>query len=153
MNEILKMLKGLDVEYKRLGEVCDKILAGGDVPKNYKKGQLHPTEEFPYPIYSNGTNENSLYGYTDEYKIDKDAVTISARGTIGWHTTRKAKFTPIVRLITLIPDQKIITTKYLNYVLDVIEINSSGGSIPQLTIPMVNNLTIPSHPSLFKRRL
>ena len=76
-------------------------------------------------------------------KINKKAVTISARGTIGYHAVRSEKFTPIVRLITLIPDTKIITVKFLNYVLNVTEIGHSGGSIPQLTVPNVKKIKIP----------
>jgi len=126
-----------------LDEVCLSINAGGDLPKNYLKGQKKPTEELPYPIYSNGTDESALYGYTDSYKVDKKAVTISARGTIGYHTIRSPKFTPIVRLITLIPNNELITTKFLNYILDITEIGHSGGSIPQLTTPNVKKIKIP----------
>ncbi len=107
------------------------------------KNQTKPTEKFPYPIYSNGSDDRALYGYTDDYKVDSEAVTISARGTIGYHTVRSAKFTPIVRLITLIANTEIITTKFLNYVLDVTAIGHSGGSIPQLTVPDVKKIKIP----------
>lgn len=102
-----------------------------------------PTKELPYPIYSNGTDESALYGFTDSYKIDREAVTISARGTIGFHAVRKAKFTPIVRLLTLIVNTEIITSKFLNYALDITEIGHSGGSIPQLTVPNVKKIKIP----------
>ena len=114
------------VEFLALGEVCLSINAGGDLPENYQKVQKVPTKEFPYPIYSNGSDEKALYGYTDNYKVDDEAVTISARGTIGYHTVRSAKFTPIVRLITLIPNIEIITSKFLNYVLDITEIAPNG---------------------------
>jgi len=134
------------VEFRELGEVCLSISAGGDLPENYIKGQKFPTVELPYPIYSNGTENNALYGFTDSYRIGSEAVTISARGTIGYHTVRKSKFTPIVRLITLIPNKEIISTKFLNYVLDITPIGSSGGSIPQLTVPNVKKIQIPIPP-------
>ena len=101
-----------------------------------------PSDEFPYPIYSNGTDESALYGYTDNYKIGDEAVTISARGTIGYHAVRPSKFTPVVRLITLIPKSDIVTTKFLNYALDKTVIGHSGGSIPQLTVPNVKKLEV-----------
>lgn len=109
---------------------------------NYCKGQQSPSKEFPYPIYSNGTKENSLYGYTNTYKIDKEAVTVSARGTIGYHEVRAAFFTPIVRLITLIPNTSIILSKFLHYALYRSSILSSGGSIPQLTVPNISKVKI-----------
>ena len=131
------------VQWKTLESVCESVSAGGDLPNNYMKGNAQPTKEFPYPIYSNGTEQNALYGYSDSYKIDKKAVTISARGTIGYHAVRGEKFTPIVRLITLIPNTKIITIKFLNYALDITEIGYSGRSIPQLTVPNVKKINIP----------
>lgn len=132
-----------DAQWMTLEEVTTSISAGGDLPAKYLKGQTKPTEKFPYPIYSNGIDEKSIYGYTDGFRIDAEAVTISARGTIGWHTIRQAKFTPIVRLIVLIPDKSIVTSKFLNYILDITEIGHSGGSIPQLTVPNVKKIQIP----------
>ena len=155
MNKIEKLIEELcpqGVEVRALGDVCI-INAGGDLPKNYIKGQDKPTKEFPYPIYSNGTEEKALYGYTDSYKITDEAVTISARGTIGYHAVRSAKFTPIVRLITLVPSIKIITVKFLNYVLDITEIGHSGGSIPQLTVPNVKKLQIPTPPLAIQKEI
>ncbi len=112
----------------------------------YSKGQLNPSDEFPYPIYSNGTKENSLYGFTNSYKVHKESVTVSARGTIGYHEVRNAFFTPIVRLITLVPNSTIITAKFLHYSLFKTQISSSGGSIPQLTVPNIKKIKIPVPP-------
>lgn len=144
---------GDDVKFHELGDICESITAGGDRPKRYCKGQTEPTDEFPYPIYSNGTGNTALYGYTDQFKISEPAVTISARGTIGAHSVRSACFTPIVRLLVLIPDSKLIDLKFLNYVLDVTEIGYSGGSIPQLTVPKVKRLRIPLPPLEEQRRI
>ncbi len=123
--------------------VCISITAGGDLPEDYNKNQLIPSEEFKYPIYSNGIDSKSLYGFSKDYKINEDAITISARGTIGYHTIRKANFTPIIRLITLIPNKDIISIYYLNYILDLVKIEHSGGGIPQLTVPNVKKIKIP----------
>lgn len=146
IDTLIAQLCSNGVEFRELGEVCLSVAAGGDLPKNYKKGQVLPTNEFPYPIYSNGCDGNGLYGFTDKYKIDSEAVTISARGTIGFHTVRKAKFTPIVRLISLIPNKEMIVTKFLNYVLDITPIGGTSGSIPQLTVPNVKKIKIPIPP-------
>lgn len=147
-SELLTFKDGTERERERvrwaaLSEVCLSITAGGDLPENYMKGQNIKNKEFPYPIYSNGSNEKALYGYADSYKVDSESVTISARGTIGFHAVRSPKFTPIVRLITLIPDVKTITAKFLNYILDITEISHSGGSIPQLIVPDVKKIKIP----------
>ncbi len=142
-DQLLSFEEG-DVEWKTLEYLCESISAGGDVPKNSAKGQAEPTSEFPYPIYANATDEKGLYGFTDNYKIDSDAVTISARGAkVGYHTVREAKFTPIIRLIVLVADKSLIITRYLNYVLDMTPIGGTEGGIPQLTVPMVKKITVP----------
>jgi len=146
--------EGKEVEWKTLEDVCLSISAGGDVPKNYMKGQTSPSTEFPYPIFANATDVKGLYGYTDNYKIESDAVTISARGAkIGYHTIREAKFTTIIRLISLIPDKHIITTKFLNYILDMTPISGTEGGIPQLTVPTVKKIRIPIPPLAEQERI
>ncbi len=143
-DELLSFGEEINVEWRPLGLVCRNISAGGDVPTNHIKGQTHPTEEFPYPIFANATGENGLYGYCDGYKIESDAVTISARGAkVGYHTIREGKFTPIIRLITLEANKGIVTTKYLNYALDMTLIGGTKGGIPQLTVPTVKKIEIP----------
>ncbi|WP_394878713.1 restriction endonuclease subunit S [Klebsiella pneumoniae] len=133
-----------EIEWKALDDVCAFISAGGDVPENSVKGQVKPTNDYPYPIYANATDEKGLYGYTDSYKIDSDAVTISARGAkVGYHTVRDAKFTPIIRLIVLVANKNLVRTRYLNYVLDMTAIGGTDGGIPQLTVPMVKKITVP----------
>ena len=142
-DQLLSFEEG-EVEWKTLGELCASITAGGDVPKNSSKGQTQPSDEYPYPIYANATDEKGLYGFTDDYKIDSDAVTISARGAkVGYHTVREAKFTPIIRLIVLVANKDLISTRYLNYVLDMTPIGGTEGGIPQLTVPMVKKITVP----------
>jgi type I restriction enzyme, S subunit len=133
-----------EVEWRTLNDICLSISAGGDVPENYAKGQTRPSAEFPYPIYANATGANGLYGFTDNYKIESDAVTISARGAkIGFHTARDGKFTPIIRLITLVPNKRIVSTRFLNYILDMTPIGGTDGGIPQLTVPTVQKISIP----------
>lgn len=132
-----------DVPRLQLADICESISAGGDLPRRFAKGQTVPSLEFPFPIFSNGTGEAALYGFTDSYKIAKQAVTISARGTIGFHTIRAPKFTHIVRLLALVPDPQIMNIRFLNYVLDASEIGHSGGSIPQLTVPAVKKIKVP----------
>lgn len=130
-----------------MGEVCSNISAGGDVPKNCAKGQLTPSNKFPYPIYANATGSKGLYGYTDNYKIENEAVTISARGAkIGYHTVRAAKFTAIIRLIVLEPNETVISPKFLDYALEMTPISGTKGGIPQLTVPTVKKISIPVPP-------
>ena len=135
-------------EYRllKLGDICSKVSAGGDLPPNLKKGQREPSSEHPYPVFSNGTGDTALYGYSDSFAISERAVTISARGTIGFHAIREPNFTPIVRLISIIPNEEILTVDFLNLSLNIAELKFNNGGIPQLTVPDLKEtlLKIPS---------
>ena len=45
-------------------DLCKRIYAGGDVPKN--RFSEIKTKEFSIPIYANAEKNEGLYGYTDE---------------------------------------------------------------------------------------
>lgn len=106
--------------------------AGGDKPKEYSPVK---TPLCPYPIYSNGINDYGLYGYSNEPKIKVESVTVSARGTIGYVCLRHTPYVPIVRLVTLIPDTKVLSAKYLYLYLRQLHITGTGTTQQQLTVP------------------
>lgn len=114
-----------------LGEVS-LMGAGGDKPKTVSATQ---TENCPYPIYSNGISDEGLYGFTNEYKIKDESVTVSARGTIGFVCLRHTPYTPIVRLVTLIPNTDVLSAKYLYLWLRNSSIHGTGTTQQQLTVP------------------
>lgn len=123
----------LPIGWKRmaLGDVSD-MSAGGDKPKNISDQR---TEAYQYPIYSNSISNDGLYGFTTDYKISAESVTVSARGTIGFVCLRHIPFTPIVRLITLVPHSSIISAKYLYLWLKSVPIHGTGTTQQQLTVP------------------
>ena len=82
--------------------IAKEIYAGGDKPKDISKVQ---DDEYLYPVFANGYENEGLQGYSKSYRTGDNAVTISARGTIGYSFIRNEKFTPIVRLITIIPTE------------------------------------------------
>ena len=114
-----------------LGDVSE-MSAGGDKPK---KISYQKTEDCQYPIYSNGISDEGLYGFTTDYKISAESVTVSARGTIGFVCLRHLPYTPIVRLVTLVPHKSIISAKYLYLWLKNIPIHGTGTTQQQLTVP------------------
>ncbi len=114
-----------------LGEVS-LMGAGGDKPKTVSDTQ---TENCPYPIYSNGISNKGLYGFTNECKIKDESITVSARGTIGFVCLRHIPYTPIVRLITLIPKTDVLSAKYLYLWLRNMHIHGTGTTQQQLTVP------------------
>lgn len=129
------------VKVQTLGEVCN-ISAGGDAPKEVMTKEM--TEKFSIPIISNGIGENALYGYTNIAKINTPAVTIAARGTIGYAEYRDYPYFPIIRLLSAIPkDTSVVDTKYLYYCLKGKQYSVPMGGIPQLTAPKLKNVKIP----------
>lgn len=106
--------------------------AGGD---KAKESSPVKTPLCPYPIYSNGINDYGLYGYTNDPKIKVESVTVSARGTIGYVCLRHTPYVPIVRLVTLIPDTKVLSAKYLYLYLRQLHITGTGTTQQQLTVP------------------
>ena len=114
-----------------IDEVSEKIFAGGDKPKEMSKTK---DEKYKYPIFANGYENEGLQGYSKDYKVDKKAITISARGTIGYALIREAYFTPIVRLVTVVPKENIDLI-YLKFAINNIRFMESGTSQAQLTVP------------------
>lgn len=123
----------IPIDWKRmaLGDVSD-MSAGGDKPQNISDKK---TDNYRYPIYSNGISDEGLYGFTSDYRISDESVTVSARGTIGFVCLRHVPFTPIVRLVTLVPHKDIVSAKYLYLWLKSIPIHGTGTTQQQLTVP------------------
>ena len=115
----------------KLGEVAE-LSAGGDRPSVYCDFY---TESCTVPIYSNGIEDEGLYGYTDKPKISEESVTVSARGTVGYVFLRENPYVPIVRLISVIPKKEYVTAKYLYFALNAIDLQSTGTSQQQITVP------------------
>lgn len=121
-----------------IGDISD-IKAGGDKPKIYSEIK---TEECKVPIYSNGIEKEGLYGFTDTARIIDECITISARGTIGFVCLRHEPFVPIVRLISIVPNEKYLSSKYLYFWAKLQSISGTGTTQEQLTVPDLSRTTI-----------
>lgn len=129
-SELGEIPKGWRVD--ELGNVAS-IIAGGDKPKNVTSQK---TGRNIIPIYSNGIKNEGLYGYTDTARIFEESVTVSARGTIGFVCLRMEPYLPIVRLLSIIPNKKDLSSKYLFFWLKNYDINGFGTTQQQLTVPV-----------------
>ena len=116
---------------KALADIATVFFAGGDKPNDCTNVQ---DEKHPYPVYANGFENEGLQGYSNQCRVRSKAVTISARGTIGYCFIRQADFTPVVRLITIVPNDEV-SVEYLKYAIDTMQIKCSGTSQAQLTVP------------------
>lgn len=135
-------------EWTTIDEICFLIFAGGDKPEVLSKS---PTEKCCFPVFANAVQNDGLYGYTNIPAVTNKAITISARGTIGFVCKRMSPFTPIVRLITVIPPESIID--YLTYTLCCLTKPTEGSSIPQLTVPTFKKNKIPLPPLAEQERI
>ena len=129
----------------KLGNCCE-IFAGGDKPQifsNYK------TSKCNIPVYSNGIDNEGLYGFTNKARSEGNAITITGRGAnAGTVFFRKEPFLPIIRLLTLIPDTTTIDAQYLYYLLKGRSFLSTGSAQPQITVPNISQYEIEYNPDL-----
>lgn len=123
---------------KRVDELA-KIKAGGDRP-DICEDEI--TDNCKVPVYSNGIENEGLYGFTDVAEINKASVTISARGTIGYVCLRRIPFVPIVRLLSVTPNTSEISVYYLYYLLKNDAVIGNGTSQQQITVPMLGRKKI-----------
>tara|TARA_B110000211_G_scaffold212775_1_gene252688 strand:- start:249 stop:1415 length:1167 start_codon:yes stop_codon:yes gene_type:complete len=133
----------LESQMMNLTSVCENIFAGGDAPKKglYSKTK---TDNYKIPIYANAVKDAGLYGFTDYFRVDKPSITIAARGSGTGHIElRRDSFLPIVRLIVLIPLTETLSLEYFKHALQNLDILRSGSAIPQLTVPMIKEYSIP----------
>lgn len=125
---------------KRIDLVCREIIAGGDRPKDTSDMQ---TEDYPYPVFANAATNEGVLCYAKTYRIESASVTVSARGsTVGYTAIREGKYTPVVRLIALVPNDEL-TPIYLKQYLDVNHcVVSTGSAQPQVTIPYIKGIEV-----------
>jgi len=126
-----------DWKYEDLG-ANTIITAGGDKPKIFSDTEK---DNYKIPIYSNSTFNEGLFGYTNEAKVFKKSITISARGGIGYTSLRIRPFVPIVRLIVIIPKYEY----QLNYLFNCVnnfEYDDVASAQGQLTIPDISSYKV-----------
>ena len=148
MQELLtgkKRLPGFNGEWevRKLGEVFD-ITAGGDLKKDLyseTKDDIHI-----YPIYSNSLTNKGLYGYSSVYDYTEDAITITARGTIGYAIYRDHKFCAIGRVLVLKPKVRVNNFFISQYINSNLKFTIENTGVPQLTAPKISIYKIPLPP-------
>lgn len=128
------------IELVTISSVCKDIFAGGDKPFDITDEMTSANQ---IPVYANGVEKDGLVGYTSQARVTEKAVTVSARGTLGYCVIRETPFFPIVRLITAIPNPSKINIYYFKLVLNNLNVKNTGGTTPQLTVPEFQKHKIP----------
>ena len=125
-------------EIVSISDVAD-LKAGGDKPKDFANTL---TNECTIPVFANGITDKGLMGFTNKPAITKPSVTISARGTVGVVFLRREPFMPIVRLISVTPNEEKMDVFYLYLYLANQSFRSTGAAQQQITVPLLKNKTI-----------
>lgn len=126
-------------------DTLTNIIAGGDKPKEFSE---YRTSELSIPIYSNGIENEGLYGFTNNARINNPSITISARGTIGFCCLRFKPYLPIVRLISVTPKIQNQIVFFYQAIKNLV-FENSGSVQQQLTVPQVSELKIVLPPELY----
>jgi type I restriction enzyme S subunit len=131
-------------EFMSIGSLCD-IAAGRDLVRE----DFSPVEDHRHevPIYSNALTNNGLYGYSRSYQYERDKVTVTARGEIGYAVYRDTRFCAIGRLLVLSAKRSCalrFVAEQLNHSVDF-AVESTG--VPQLTAPQISTYEIDVPPA------
>ena len=127
-----------NLEKKRIGEIAT-VKAGGDCPITFSKTR---TQKCNIPIFSNGTVDRGLYGFTNKANIEGHSITVAARGTIGYCERRLMPFVPIIRLLAITPKEDGAYI-YLHQVIRGMKFKKNGSVQQQLTVPEISFIEIP----------
>jgi type I restriction enzyme S subunit len=130
--------KADDLTKQQIGDIAS-IKAGGDCPPNFSK---EPNILNTIPLYSNGIENDGIYGYTNKPVITARSITVAARGTIGFCVRREPNYVPIIRLLAVTP-YCIGGDTYLHQIIKKIEFEKNGSVQQQLTIPQLSMIQIP----------
>lgn len=115
------------------------IKAGGDI--DTKRCSKTKTEIYKYPVYANALTSSGLYGYTDDYKVSGNTITVTGRGDVGHATPRHEQYYPIVRLLVLTPKYNANVDFFASLINSTkIFIESTG--VPQLTSPQLAKVKV-----------
>jgi len=106
MSMIKKLLEGVEVEFKSLGEY-GKVVRG----KRVTKSQLQNNKK--YPVISGGTKP---LGYFDDYNREAETITIAQYGTAGFVNWQYEQFWANDVCYSIYPNKEL-NNKFLFYIL------------------------------------
>ena len=113
-----------------------EIKAGGDLKTEYFSPVF--SKSHPYPIYTNATNENAVYGYTSKAFYSGNSITVSGRGDVGYAIYREQPFDAIIRLLVLTPRNKIFSKFFMYFIREVIDFKVESSAIGQLSTNQIS---------------
>lgn len=137
-------------EEMRVGDLFDAKAGGDLVQSKYSAVQ---DNNYPYPIYANGLEQDGLYGFSNYAEEPAKAITVTARGTLGKAFHRKTPFVAIGRLLVLTLRASIDTCFFCEYINYGIHFAVESTGVPQLTAPQVSRYLLPVPPEPEQRAI
>ena len=140
-DQLLKF-EGTEVEWKTLGEVCEKIISG----KNKFK-----SNEGEYPVFGS----TGIIGYTNKYIYENDCLLIARVGAnAGFVYKSKGKFDVSDNTLIIRPNNGYtLTFAYFQLLNLGINKFAVGGGQPLITARLLSNLKIPIPPIEEQKRI
>jgi len=138
---IKELLDGVDVEWKKLGDVA-KIKNGKDW-KKLNKGNV--------PVYGSG----GIMAYVSTFAYDKPTVLIPRKGTITNIFYLETPFWNVDTIYYTIIDTKKLIPKFFYYYMKTIDLLAldTGSGRPSLTQAILNEIIIPIPPLEIQRKI
>ncbi|MBU6177744.1 MAG: restriction endonuclease subunit S, partial [Bacteroidetes bacterium] len=151
MSYLDKLLDGVEVEWKTVGDTCE-IKTGKGITKNVS------SDSAPYPIISGGKEP---MGYFEKFNRIENTVTISRVGAnAGYVNYIESKFYLNDKCFSILPIEKYktkIDSKFLFYILKAKEANitelQSDGGVPTINTNKVGSIQIPIPPLAVQKEI
>lgn len=146
LEELIQELCPNGVEYKVLGELCN--ICTGKLNANAKD------EEGIYPFFTCDANPYKI----NEYAFDTSAILISGNGSqVGHLNQYEGKFNAYQRTYVL-DNFKLVIKPFLFHFMDAylkpyIMVNCKKGSVPYITLPMLQSFNVPVPPLEVQREI
>jgi len=144
MQELLigkRRLPGFNGKWRErtLGELFE-VSAGGDL----NKPCFSPvkTGDYCHPIFANSVTNDGLYGFSSEYRYEAEAITVTARGTLGIAKYRPMRFDAIGRLLVLRPRLQIDCQFAAQFISNRVQFAVESTGVPQLTAPQISKYSV-----------
>ncbi len=128
-------------EVKQLKHIFE-IKAGGDLKREYFSKKR--TNEHLYPIYTNSTDKNFVYGYTSQKMFEGNTITVTGRGEVGFAIYREEPYDAIIRLLVLTPYDRNNCKYFVYFINSCLKFNVNKTAVQQLSTIQIAPYKVPS---------
>jgi len=111
------------------------IRAGGDLKTKFFNEVK--SENHKYPIYTNNRNPDNVYGYTTKPFFNRNTITVTGRGDIGFACYRNVEYDAIIRLLVLTPKNNENCKFFEHFINGRLNFSVGSSAINQLSTQQI----------------